>query len=68
MSATEALLTEVEGYVYSPDAEEQGDPFAANLGSEPELRPDELLCEVTRLTYYHKLPHSPHVDRQGRPI
>lgn len=31
-------------------------------GSEPELRPDEKVCEVTGLTYYAGLPASPHTE------
>ena len=37
--------------------------------SEAELRDDELVCEVTHLTYFKNLPHSPHIDPEtGRPI
>lgn len=31
-------------------------------GSEPELREDEAVCEVTHLTYNKNLPHSPYID------
>lgn len=41
---------------------------ALGEGSEPALRSDEKVCEVTNLTYYAGLPRSPHVDREGVPI
>lgn len=34
--------------------------------SEPELRPDEAVCEVTNLTYNKNLPRSPYLDEKGR--
>lgn len=38
-------------------------------GSEPELRPDEKVCEVTGLTYYARLDKSPHTeDAQARAL
>lgn len=38
-------------------------------GSEPELREDEAVCEVTGYTYNRRLPHSPWIDPEtGRQI
>lgn len=37
-------------------------------GSEPELRDDEVVCEVTNLTYLRTLPRSPHIDEEGVPV
>lgn len=34
-------------------------------GSEPELREDEVICEVTNLTYYKGLSRSPYLDERG---
>lgn len=36
--------------------------------SEAELREDEAICPVTRLTYLAALPRSPHVDEHGRRV
>lgn len=38
------------------------------LGSEPVLRDDEAVCEVTNLTYLAALGRSPHIDDKGKPI
>lgn len=35
-------------------------------GSEGELREDEVVCEVSHLTYYKGLKSSPHIDEEGR--
>lgn len=32
-------------------------------GTEPEVREDEKVCEVTGLTYYAGLPASPHTEQ-----
>lgn len=37
-------------------------------GSEPHLRDDEAVCEVTNLTYLKALGRSPHIDENGRPL
>lgn len=38
------------------------------IGSEPELRDDEAVCEVTHLTYLAALGRSPHIDEEGRRV
>lgn len=40
----------------------------SELGSEPQLRDDEAVCEVTNLTYLAALGRSPHIDSEGEPI
>lgn len=39
-----------------------------DLASEPYIRDDEAVCEVTNLTYLAALGRSPHIDSDGNPI
>lgn len=39
--------------------------FQISEESEPVLREDEKVCEVTNLTYFAGLSRSPHVDEEG---